>query len=62
MRFRVDHRRGTTVSIEMTEDEFAETVEWLELVAPDDGCAREWRAQLDLLCPPSSLPEEGANR
>ena len=48
----IDRRdRWTPVHLRMTEDEFRETVEWLEGLAPEDGATKDWRAQLDRLFP-----------
>jgi hypothetical protein len=48
----VDYRRPRRVHLEMSEDEFRETVEWLEMVDPHDRATKDWRAELDRLFPP----------
>lgn len=40
---------GPKITLTMTADEFREHVEFLETVAPHDGCTRDWRKQLDRL-------------
>jgi hypothetical protein len=45
------------VSLEMSEEEFREMVEWLEGIAPQDGCTKDWRGQLDRLFPPDRVTE-----
>jgi hypothetical protein len=48
----IRERRGI-VAIRMTEAEFTETVEWLELVASDDGFTRDLREVHDRIIPPN---------
>jgi len=54
-----DHRirRGLDVEIKMTLAEFRETVEWLEIVDPNDGATKNWRAWLDEIDPVMSASE-----
>jgi hypothetical protein len=46
--------RTAEVLIGMTLGEFRETVEWLESLAPADGCTRDWRKWLDEIDPPEA--------
>lgn len=54
MRASIDYRRTRprTVTLTMPLSEFREHVEWLEEMAPRDGCTKDWRAQLDWIDPP----------
>lgn len=45
-------RRPFVVNIQMTLDEFRETVEWLEMIDWGDGATKEWRKELDSIDPP----------
>ena len=67
MRATIDHRgwnryHGGLVKIEMGLDEFRETVEWLEMIDPNDGCTHDWRAQLDRLDPPTEEEDLSDNQ
>lgn len=48
---RRDYRDGT-VYLTMTDEEFHQTVEWLEVVAPEDRATADWRRELDHQYPP----------
>lgn len=61
MRASVDWRQRE-VTLTMNVSEFVETVEWLELIDPDDGCTREWRAALDRIAPVASEEDEATER
>jgi hypothetical protein len=50
--YRWNARAGGRVTVDMTFEEFRETVEWLELTSPHDSATAEWRAELDRLEPP----------
>lgn len=54
----VEYRRHyprVSVHLEMLADEFREMVEWLEELAPRDGCTRDWRELHDRLFPPEDV-------
>lgn len=53
------NRHGPTVRLEMTQDEFREHVEWLEMIQPRDGCTRDFRAQYDRLFPEIEEEDNG---
>jgi hypothetical protein len=50
--------RADRVTLAMARAEFREHVEWLEGMAPQDGCTRDWRAELDRIDPPETEEED----